>query len=334
MNFRFPVLIGDIGGTNARFAIVRSPDSPVERLEPQHVGRHAEIEGAIASALARHDGPRPATLVFAAATPMVGEAFKLTNADWTIHPRRLIAQFALAEVVLMNDFAAQGLAAIALAPECLTPIGDAAIVDGLPKVAIGPGTGLGIANIVRVGGIWAVIPGEGGHIDLGPRTAREMAIWPHLAKEDGRMSAELALSGRGLENLYRAIRLTDGMAPVEIDAAGISGRAFAGGDDAAREAVDLFVTLFARVAGDMALLTLARGGIYVAGGIILKLLDRIDRMRFRADFEDKGPHQQIMADIAVNVMNHPAAALEGLAAWVRDPQRFSLEGATRRFQGS
>lgn len=331
MSFRFPVLIGDIGGTNARFAILRSADSPIERLAPQQVERHATIEDAIASALAGFDGPGPATLLFAAATPMVGEEFKLTNADWTIRPARLIAAFNLAEIVLMNDFAAQGLATLALPDDCLTPIGGAAIVDGLPKVAIGPGTGLGIANIVKVAGVWAVIPGEGGHIDLGPRTTREMAIWPHLDTEDGRVSAELALSGRGLENLYRGICAADGHAPALEDAADISAAAISGADAAAREAVDLFVTLFARVAGDMALLTLARGGIYVAGGIILKLLAHIDGMRFRADFEDKGPHQHIMASIPVNVMNHPTAALEGLAAWVRRPGAFYLEGAILRF---
>lgn len=331
MSLRFPVLIGDIGGTNARFAVVREPAAAVERFEPLRLSRFAQVEEAVAAALAGYAGPAPASMAFAIATPLVGERFRLTNAPWTIDPASLLAAFPLEEVVLMNDFAAQGLAALALDEAFLAPIGSGLILERHPKVAIGPGTGLGIANIVNVGGKWAVIPGEGGHIDLGPRTAREMAIWPNLAKEDGRMSAELALSGRGLENLYQAICLTDGAVPDAVDAAGISARAIARADPASIEAVDLFVTLFARVAGDMALLTLARGGVYVAGGIFLKLLGLVDRDRFRAVFEDKGPHQEIMAGIALNVMNHPTAALEGLAAWARDPDRFSLEGATRRF---
>jgi glucokinase len=91
------------------------------------------------------------------------------------------------------------------------------------------------------------------------------------------------------------------------------------------------VTLLARLAGDMALLTLARGGVYLAGGIAQKLMPGLDADLFRAAFEDKAPHQAIMAGIPVMVMTHPTAALEGLAAWVRQPDGFSLEGAARRF---
>ncbi len=330
MNFSFPVLIGDIGGTNARFAIVPDAQGPAQTFEPLKLSGHRRLEDAIDAVLAR-TAMRPVTTLMAIATPLVGERFRLTNADWMIDPAQLIAGYGLSEVVLMNDFAAQGLAALALGPGDLARIGGGEILGTHPKAVLGAGTGLGIAQLVNVGGKWTVISGEGGHVDLGPRTPREFAIWPHLAKQQGRMSAEEALSGRGMENLFQAICAADKVESGNPGAAGISAMAAGGQNPQAVEAVALFFTLLARVAGDMALLTLSRGGVYLAGGIAQKLMPLLDKARFRADFEDKAPHQAIMRGIPVMVMTHPTAALEGLAAWVRQPGGYSLEGAVRRF---
>ena len=332
MSFEFPVLIGDIGGTNARFALVRDENTQTQRFEPVRLADFPQIEQAIEATVLKPGGIRPATTLLAIATPLVGECFRLTNAEWTIDPNRMISGFGLNEVVLMNDFAAQGLAALALGSEYLAPLGAGSIVAGQPKAVLGPGTGLGIAQIVNVEGKWTIIPGEGGHIDLGPRTGREFAIWPHLVKLDGRVSAEEALSGRGIENLYGAVCAADGIADNQPGAAGISAMALARSNPQAMEAINLFVALIARVAGDLALLTLARGGVYLSGGIAQKLLPGMDHRLFRAEFENKLPHRAIMASIAVNVMIHPTSALEGLAAWVRNPARFSVEGAARRFK--
>jgi glucokinase len=278
-------------------------------------------------------------MVLAIATPLVGQRFRLTNVDRMVDPRQLSASFGFRQIVLMNDFAAQALAALALGPDDFHPLGPGKVVDGQPKAVLGPGTGLGIAQIVKVVDRWAIIPGEGGHIDLGPRTDREMAIWPHLIRivaerapdNMGRVSAEEALSGRGLVNLYKAIRAASSLQTAEIKAEEISARAIGGKDACAVEAVGLFVTLLARVAGDMALLTLARGGVFLAGGIAQKLQQAFDSPAFRTEFENKAPHREIMASLAVNLVTHPTAALEGLAAYVRTPQSFSLGGAERIF---
>jgi glucokinase len=331
VKFAFPVLIGDIGGTNARFALVPGNSEPSISFEPVQLSGFSRIEDAIRHATAGHAGPRHRTTVLAIATPLVGERFRLTNADWIIDPMAMIGEFGLDEVALMNDFAAQGLAALALGGQHLSQIGEGRMLEGHPKAVVGAGTGLGIAQIVRIDGKWAILSGEGGHVDLGPRTEREFAIWPHLAKIEGRMSAEEALSGRGIENLYAALCAADGAEPSITDAAAISAAALAGKDMRAREAIELFLTLLGRVAGDMALLTLARGGVYLAGGIAQKLLPAIDAKRFREAFTDKAPHRAILSQIPVMVMTHPTAALEGLSAWVREPEKFSLEGATRRF---
>jgi glucokinase len=146
------------------------------------------------------------------------------------------------------------------------------------------------------------------------------------------MSAENALSGRGLENLYRAICRADGVAPAAGDASAISQLAAANRDAQANEAVALFVRLLARVAGDMALLVLARGGVYVGGGIGARLADRIATEEFRDEFENKAPHESILQTVPVFVLTHPTGALDGLAAFIQRPQDFSLDMATRRFR--
>jgi glucokinase len=327
----FPVLIGDIGGTNARFSMIGDANGPAERYEPVRIAAYGDLERAIQAAVLDRTSNRPASMMLAIATPLVGEKFRLTNGDWVIDPARLLDRFGLDTVVLFNDFSAQGLAALALGEEDLAAIGDQVPADGQPKVVIGPGTGLGIAILIKVGGKWTIIPGEGGHVDLGPRTNREMAIWPNLDHINGRLSAEMALSGRGLENLYRGICRLECIEPVLGDAAAISQAGIAGNDRASGEAVALFLTLLARIAGDMALVTLARGGIYIAGGIAAKLLPAIRPEQFRAEFENKAPHEAIMAQIATRVMLHPLAALEGLAALAADPHRFSLEQSARIF---
>ena len=333
MESSFPVLVGDIGGTNARFALVEDAASPARPIAPMRIAQFPAIDDAIDHIVADRDLPTPASMMLAIATPLVGETFRLTNAPWVIDPARLLERFGLSEIVLMNDFAAQGLAALALGPEDLVPVGGAEIRQDHPKVVIGPGTGLGIAQLFNVAGKWAVIPGEGGHVDLGPRGEREMAIWPFLNKENGRMSAECALSGRGLENLYRAICALEGTDAHGRNASEISQRGLEGPgtDPHAAEAVTLFLTLLARVAGDMALLSLAHGGVFIAGGIAAKMLPGIVEPRFRAEFDDKAPHTAIMKKILLHVMTHPTAALAGLSACVREPDRFSLEGATLRF---
>ncbi len=330
MEPRFPVLIGDIGGTNARFAVVEAAGQPIRRLEPVRIAEYASLEDALGQIGKALPVP-PVSMTLAIAAPLIGDRVRLTNGDWIIDPAKLIRVFRLARVILMNDFAAQALAVLALDPSQMQAAGGGAVTEKAPKVVIGPGTGLGIAFLVNVARRWAIVPGEGGHIDIGPRTDRETAIWPHLDKERDRMSAENALSGRGLENLFRAICRADGIGHKRADASEISKWAADGSDAQAAEAVELFLRLLARIAGDMALLTLARGGVYIGGGIGARFADRIATKMFRHEFENKSPHDAIMKSIPVFVITRSTGALDGLAAFIQRPDDFSLEMATRTF---
>ena len=204
MNIGKPVLIADIGGTNARFAMV-GEDGAITPMAHVKNRDFETVEAAVAHALSANRGPAPVTAVFAIACPVNAETFRLTNADWEVEPARLLESCKLSELRVMNDFLAQGLAAVSLGMDDLLQLGGTARSAAGPRVIIGPGTGLGVALAFNVDGHWKILPGEGGHRDLGPRTPDEFAIWPYLQKRRGRMEAEMAVSGPGLQNLYGAI---------------------------------------------------------------------------------------------------------------------------------
>lgn len=332
MRFAFPVLIGDIGGTNARFCVVR--DETAEAGEPFIVrtADFASVDDAIRATVLQDVSLLPRTAILAVAAPVEGDDIPLTNCPWIIRPKRMLADLGLDDVVLLNDFEAQALAVVALGAEHMEKIGGGEPEPGAARVVLGPGTGLGVAGLVHAFGGWVPVPGEGGHVDLGPRTARDYEVFPHLETLDGRVSGEDVLCGRGLVNLYRAIARADGRpaaltTPSDITAAGL-----ARSDTIAAETLDMFATLLGRVAGDMALVFKARGGVFLSGGIAQKIVPALKAGSFRAAFEDKAPHNALMRRIPACVVSHPLAALAGLAAFARAPSGFGVETHGRRWR--
>ncbi|WP_152046918.1 glucokinase [Aureimonas psammosilenae] len=329
--FKFPILIGDIGGTNARFAILVDAFAEPKSFPTVRTADYPTIEEAIQAAVLDKTSLQPKAAVLAVAGPIDGEAIELTNCPWVVRPRDMMKSLELGEIIVLNDFEAQALAVSALPETGRRKIGGGLPHEGASRVVLGPGTGLGVAGLVRARRMWIPVAGEGGHIDLGPRTARDYALWPHLKTIENRVSAEEVLSGRGLVNLYEALCRTDGTEPVHGEAAAITAAALAKNDALASEAVDLFCTYLGRVAGDLALIFMARGGVYVGGGIIQHLLPLLDPKRFREAFEDKAPHRHLLADMAVFLITEPLAALAGLATFARTPRFFGIETAGRRW---
>ena len=200
-------------------------DAPIEVFHPVPTGDFPDIETAVEEVGAsptRRSSPRAALIDLAG--PIVGDAVDLTNADWIIRPRDMIARLGLEDVILLNDFEALALALTALRPEDVVKIGGGEPSPSGAKVVLGPGTGLGVGALVQAGGagreLWVPVPGEGGHVAFGPDEADEFPIWPNIAPEHGRISAEVLLSGRGLVALYRAVAKTGGRAPRLDDAGG------------------------------------------------------------------------------------------------------------------
>lgn len=329
---RFPILIGDIGGTNARFSIVM--DAGSELGEPQIVqtASYATIDDAIEAAVLDRSPVRPNSAVIAVAGPVDSDEIPLTNCPWVVKPRKMIAGLGLSDVVVLNDFEAQALAVVALGAEHMEKIGGGEPEPNAARVVLGPGTGLGVAGLVYSRRHWIPVPGEGGHMDIGPRTPRDFQVFPHIETIEGRISGEQILCGRGLVNTYRAVAKADGKPYPFTLPAEITSAALAGVDPVSEEALALFVTCLGRTAGDLALVFKSRGGVFLTGGIAQKIVPALKRGGFRDAFEDKAPHSALMRSMPVYVITHPLAALMGLAAYSRTPSLFGVETAGRRWR--
>ena len=328
---RFPVLIGDIGGTNARFAILLDAYAEPKEFPSVRTADFASLDEAIEAAVLDRTSVRPLSALLAVAGPVDGDEIALTNHGWVVRPRRMFETLGLEEVVVLNDFEAQALGVVALGPEHMEKIGGGAPEEEASRVVLGPGTGLGVAGLVHARHIWIPVPGEGGHVDIGPRSPRDFAVFPHIETIEGRISGEQMLCGRGLVNIYRAVAAAGGAAPRFSTPAEITGAALAGEDGVAGEALGMFVTCLGRLAGDMALVFMSRGGVFLTGGIVQKIVPALKDGRFRAAFEDKAPHSELMRAMPVYVVTHPLAALAGLAAYARMPARFGVETEGRRW---
>ena len=329
----FPVLIGDIGGTNARFAILTDAYAEAREFPAVRTADFSTIDEAIQLAVLDKTSVQPRSAVLAVAGPVDGDAIDLTNCDWVVRPRDMIAGLGFADVIVVNDFEAQALAVADMAPEHVVELGGGRVEAEATRVVLGPGTGLGVGGLVRAARMWVPVPGEGGHVDLGPRTERDLAIWPHLERIGGRVSAEQVLCGRGILNVYRAIAAADGAEATMADPAAITDAAVTRTDAVAIEALDLFATCLGRVAGDLALTFMATGGVYVSGGIGQHIVGILKSGGFRAAFEDKAPHNDLIASIGTRLIIYPLAPLSGLAAFARTPQRFVVETQGRRWRG-
>jgi Glucokinase len=183
---------------------------------------------------------------------------------------------------------------------------------------IGPGSGLGVGCILPVGeGRWMALAGEGGHVSLPPATAREGQVWEAMRQRFGHVSAERALSGPGIVNLYTILAELDGAIPRPLSPAEVTEGALGGHEPHCRLALEMFADILGTVAADLALTLGARGGIYIAGGIVPRLAGDFPAARFRARFEDKGRLSHFLTDIPTFVIRHPFPAFVGLAALLR-----------------
>lgn len=326
----FPILVGDIGGTNARFALVTGRDAETHVLPTVATADYSTIDDAIRAILAG-TSIRPRSALLAVAGPVDGDEIPLTNCPWVVRPKGMHASVGTGDVVVLNDFEAQALAVVALGAEHMAKIGPGEPLKGAARVVLGPGTGLGVAGLVHALGRWIPVPGEGGHMDIGPRNAREEVIYRYLDRLDGRVSGEQILCGRGLVNAYRAVAAASGAIARHTMPAEITAAALSRSDPIAEEALGFFLACLARTAGDLALVFKSRGGVFLTGGITQKIIPALQNGLFRAAFEDKAPHRALMATMPVYVVTHPLAAVHGLAAFARAPERFGLETAGRRW---
>jgi glucokinase len=331
-NLPFPILIGDIGGTNARFALINDASATLQRLPNVHTGSFPTIDDAIAATVIARGGAQPRSAILALAGPIAGDRVQLTNSDWVVEPRKSVERFGLAEMILLNDFEAQALALPDLGAGDLDPIGNGVSRPDAVRVVLGPGTGLGVGALVRARDTWVPVPGEGPHIDLGPVTDRDMAIWPNIERVLGRITAEAVISGPGMLRLYKAICRTDGIEPRLSTQEVVTASGLAGSDGQAVETLTLFTTYLGRVAGDLALIFMAYGGVFLGGGIAAKIAPILKAGHFRRAFTAKAPYDGLLERMATAIIVKEDAALGGIAGFARAPSRFGVALDGRRWR--
>ncbi|MBX3465750.1 MAG: glucokinase [Planctomycetes bacterium] len=324
------VLAGDVGGTNARLALVEvAAGRAVLRARAQvAVAEQAGLEGPVSSFLGVHLGgaPAPRACIGVAGT-IIGRAASVAgvNMPWTVDAEALERACGLPRVDLINDFHAAARGIELLGPADVLPIGGGEVgrpgEPGHPQAILGAGTGLGQAFILPLpDGRRVIVPTEGGHRDFAPRNPLEDRLLAWLRGHYGRVSTERVLSGPGLVSIYRFLVDAEQLPacePVEAVAPAEQGpviTAMAGSHPACMIALDVFVDVYGAEAGNVALTVLATGGVYLAGGIAPTVLAQpASATRFRRTFEDKGRLRGLLETIPVRVITNPDLGLLGAA---------------------
>jgi len=311
------LLIGDIGGTNARFALA---DAAVPALSDVVTLQCRDFDGA--GAAIEHyvksiNVAAPTAICLAAAGPIIDKRVRFTNNHWEIAADELAADFSIDAVRLLNDFEAIAYSIPFLTKDDCMPIGlpgpQPLNAEHYTVGIIGPGTGLGAVGLRRHGDLYLPIAGEASHGGFAPETKLQIDILELLRERFDRVSSERLVSGPGLQNLYWALALIRGKERAQLDAAEIFKAALENSDDIAVEAVQLFFEILGQVAGDLALTLGAEDGIFIAGGIAKRYPDLLINSRFRSGFDSKGRYRSIMERIPTQLIMHEQPGLLGAA---------------------
>ncbi len=312
------VVAVDIGGTHARFAIAEVEGGHVVSLGEvctQKTAEHASLQTAWQAFEAQADGPLPRAAALSVASPITGDVIRLTNNPWVIRPSLIPERLNAETYTIINDFGAVGHAVAQL------PDADFVHLCGpdvpLPTKGIttvcGPGTGLGVAQVMKADGGYHVLSTEGGHMDYAPLDGIEDTILRRLRKTFTRVSAERVVAGPGIVAIYETLAEMEGRPVPSRDDKTIWQEALEGTDSIALAALDRFCLALGAVAGDLALAHGAKG-VVIAGGLGLRIKDRLLRSGFDQRFVAKGRFQSMMAAMPVKLITHPQPGLFGAAA--------------------
>ena len=347
MDHGFPRLLGDVGGTHARWAWQADPASPLQDISVVRCNANASLYESASQYLAQRCVEPIRAAGIGIATAVSGDDVRMTNHPWTFSIRDLQRCLGVERCLVINDFTALALSLPALGPADLLAIGDRdgerdgngdgdgngngngngdgdgdrngnrngnAAASGTVFGLLGPGTGLGVSGLMSLaGGAWSALSGEGGHVTLAAADEREAAVLALLRARCGHASAERALSGPGLVTLYDALCRLDGTLPAPLQPTDVSTAALNGSDAHCVQAVSLFASLLGNVAGNLALTLGARGGIYLGGGVVPRLGSAFDAALFRRRFEDKGRFAPYLAAVPTWLITAATPALTGVA---------------------
>ena len=304
-------LIADIGATNTRCALLDDEG----RARAPEVFANAEfagIEDVLRKYLEHHrslDRPRRAALAIAA--PVLADDVEMLNIDWRFSQTELKTSMNLSALLVVNDFAAVARALPALRPSDYAQVGGGQPALSAPLVVLGPGSGLGVASLIPSPDGWTAVSSEGGHVTLAATTLDEAAAIQRIRENTGHCSAERVLSGPGLVRLYATLAELDGRTVPAVAAADVT-RLARQGEPLAGKTLSMFFAFLGTVAGDLALTLGARGGAYIAGGIVPPLVDLLQISGFRARFVSKGRYTEYLESTPTRVITGPLPAFGGL----------------------
>ncbi len=304
-------LVADLGGTHCRLALASEAGGKVALTDVQTfvATNYNCVEDAIDTYLS-NKGINVESACLAVAGPTLADTMTMTNLSWRTTTRQLNQRFGFKHSAFINDFEAIALSIPALAPDDLLDIGPNAIKLNFPLAVIGPGTGLGVAQLIPCGDHFSAIATEGGHTSLQAQTSAERAIFAYWQNQGLTLSREAFISGPGLFRIYTAICALEKCGSSASDGGDVSKLA-ANGDTLARQALEVFLSLLGSAAGDQALACGARGGVILAGGILPKMRKELLKSPFRERFEAKQPMQDYLEEIPTSLIVHEYPGLLG-----------------------
>lgn len=314
-------LVADIGGTNARFALLM-PTGELAKLRVLVCEDYPDIVAAVKAYLEQVGQPVIREAAFAIANPIVGDQVQMTNHRWNFSIAEARQSLGLDRLIFKNDFTALAMSIPVLPTSDLSQHGGQANDHPMPIAVIGAGTGLGVSGLLPVDGKWYPLEGEGGHVSLSPSNERECAIMLCCQQWYEHVSAERLVSGPGLQNLHRAICCLDKVACEALSPEDISRRGMDGSDACCVEAFNIFCALLGGITGDLVLTLGAFGGVYIGGGIAPHIGTYLHKTAFRQRFESKGRMRALLETTPAYVIKTAHPTLRGVS------QVFSAESDT------
>ena len=305
-------LVGDIGGTNARFALVAPGKSELMSIKTLQCTKFETVQEAIKSYLSSINDVEIISACIASAGTTHLDVFKPANNDWVINKSNVSSALNDIQVNWINDFSAQALATTTLKSNDVIVINKGAVQPERVRLVIGPGTGLGTCGLINSSSGWVPLPAQGGHSDFAPNSSLEIEIWTLLQKQFGHVAVERILSGPGIVNLYKALCQINEKevlfnSPSEITSAAIK----VNPDSMSKETLHLFCRIFGSVTGSIALSTGCLGGIYITSDLVRNFLDFFIDSDFLKSFEDKGRLKYYMTDIPIFISKKENMGLIG-----------------------
>ncbi len=311
-------LIADVGGTNIRLAAIK--DEQITRLECFKCAEFDSLESVVAHYIEMHD-LAVNDACFGIAGPVVGEVLTMTNLGWSFSIASVKDALGLNQVHFINDYTAIAMSLASLKGEQLVTLHEGRVDEDAPRIVCGPGTGLGVAQLVKVNGFLQCISGEGGHSDFAPTDRRQLKLLENLMAKFEHVSIERLLSGQGIVNIYQSLAFIEGIDAQAFDASQISQAYIKKSDALCVETMEIFYKTLAQYLGNMVLTSGAFGGVYIAGGIMPRIIDVIDIKAFVEAFSRKGRFSDYALRAPIHLIKEAQPGLIGAQVYLGQIQQ-------------